>query len=91
MFSVEYLKDPDADLDYGVDWSDWLQSGEVISTSSWTVPAGITTHDEAKTDTGTTIWASGGTVKTSYDLTNKIVTDAARTDERTIRITVEQR
>ena len=30
-------KDPEAALDYLISWSDWLPSGDTISTSSWSV------------------------------------------------------
>ena len=35
-------KDPDAVLDYGFDWSAWLEAGDTIVTSEWIVPEGIT-------------------------------------------------
>ena len=28
-----FRKDPDAILDYGFDWSEWLASGEIIASS----------------------------------------------------------
>ena len=86
-----FRKDPDSVLDYGVDWSDWLASGETISTSTWTVPNGITEDSDSKGDNSTLIWLSGGTAGTTYTLANKIVTSDSRTVERTIEIIVEQR
>lgn len=86
-----FRKDPQSVLDYGVDWSDWLASGETISTSTWTVPTGITKDSDSKGDNSTLIWLSGGTAGTTYQLANKIVTSDSRTVERTIEIIVEQR
>ncbi len=86
-----YTKDPDAVLDYGFDWSDWLATAETISTSTWTVESGITAGSSAKTDTKTSQWLSGGTAGTTYEITNKIITSQSRTDERTLNIRVEQR
>jgi hypothetical protein len=85
-------KDPSAVLDYGVDWTDWLD-GDTISTSTWTVPSGITKDSDSKTTTGTIIWLSGGTLGESYVLVNRIVTtnSPARTDERTIVVRIEQK
>src|SRR5207237_8913736 len=39
-------KDPNADLDYQFDWTAWLGT-DTISTSTWSAPIGsqITTHD----------------------------------------------
>lgn len=86
-----FRKDPASVLDYGIDWSDWLDSGETISTSTWTVPVGITKDSESNGDTSTLVWLSGGTAGTTYELANKIVTSDGRTVERTIEIIVEQR
>jgi len=44
---TRFLKDPDAVLDYGFDWSDWLADGETISTSTWTVETGITKDSDS--------------------------------------------
>ena len=86
-----FRKDPDSVLDYGIDWSTWLASGETISTSTWTVPAGITKDSDSKGDTSTLMWLSGGTAGETYSLANKITTTDGRTCERSIRIIVEQR
>lgn len=85
------LKDPDAKLDYGFDWSDWLSTGETISTSTWTVPTGMTQDSSSNTTTIATVWLSGGTVGITYRLINKIVTSQSRTEERSIDIVVENR
>lgn len=89
----QFTKDPQAVLDYKIDWSAWLASGETISTSTWTVPSGITDDSDSITDsnTSTTIWLSGGTADTDYDLINHIVTSEGREEDRTITIGVRQR
>lgn len=86
-----YIKDPNAVLDYGFDWSSWLATGETISTSTWVVPTGITKDSDSKTTTTTTIWLSGGTDGENYDVVNRIVTSAGRTDDRAITIKVRNR
>lgn len=78
-----FPKDPNAVLDYTLDWSLWL-NGDTISTSTWTVPGGITKVLDTKTATSTTVWMSVGTLATSYSVVNKIVTVNGRTEERTI-------
>lgn len=88
--SNKFLKDPNAVLDYQVDWTDWLGS-DTITTSTWTVPAGIINDSDSKTTTTTTIWLSGGTAGTSYSLVNHIVTTAGREDDRTIIIQLIER
>jgi hypothetical protein len=80
-------KDPSAVKDYSIDWSAWL-AGDTISTSTWTVPAGITKDSDTKTNTFTTIWLSGGALFSRYRLTNRIVTTGGRTEDRSIEIIV---
>ncbi len=93
MATFTTTKDPDAELDYTIDWSQWLVSGDTISTSTWTVPAGLTqgTNGTSNTTTTATIWITGGTVATPYDLRNRIVTAGGRTDDRTIRFTIQEK
>lgn len=86
-----YLKDPSAVLDYKWDWSTWLASGETISTSTVTVPAGITKDSQSNTTTTATVWLSGGTLGETYPIVNRVVTSQGRTDERTIQINVRDR
>lgn len=85
----DFIKDPDAVLDYTINWAAWLD-GDTISTSTWTVADGITIDSEAETTTTTTVWFSGGTVGQDYNATNHIVTVAGREDDRTICIRVRQ-
>jgi len=95
-------KDVDAVLDYKFDWktntngrgfTDWLESGETISSQTITADSGITVDSSAITDTSTTVtvWLSGGTAGTSYEIACEIVTSAGRTDERTGTISVVER
>lgn len=90
---ANFIKDPDAVLDYSVDWSDWLATDEVISTSTWAASDGITIETSGKTDTFATVWLSGGTAGVTYSLVNTITTNntPARIDERTISIKVQER
>ena len=43
------------------------------------------------TTTTATVWLSGGTADTSYNIVNTIVTAGGRTEERTLTIAVENR
>ena len=85
-----YTKDPNAVLDYTVDWETWL-GGDTISTSAWTVGTGLTEDSDSNTTTSATVWLSGGTTGTDYACTNRIVTAAGRTEDRTIHIRVRER
>lgn len=85
-----FTKDPDAVLDYSIDWTTWL-AGDTISTSTWTVPAGITKDSDSSTTTSTTVWLSGGSLGQNYKLTNRIVTAGGRTEDRSVEIQVRDR
>lgn len=88
-----FTKDPQAQLDFSVDWSDWLTGAEEISASSWTIPTGLTLVAQNYTGTTATVFLSGGTVGKSYIVSNQITTNNAtpRIDERSFTITIEQR
>jgi hypothetical protein len=86
-----FIKDPSSVLDFGFDWSDWLDSDDSVSTSTWNVPTGITDDSDTSTSTTTTIWLSGGTVGSKYKITNRIVTANGRTVERSFYVKVESR
>jgi len=88
---MQWNKDPQAILDYSIEWSTWLVTGETISTSTWTVPAGLTKVSDSKTTTATTVWLSGGTVGTAYTVTCHIKTSVNREDDRSFIIVVEER
>jgi hypothetical protein len=84
-----FVKDAADVVDYVIDWSAVLASGETISTSTWAVDTGITADSNTNTDTTTTIWISGGTERPAgYKAYNTIVTSASRTFKRYIVITI---
>jgi len=87
---MRFLKDPDATLDFNIDWSDWL-NGDYIMIVNWTVPTGLTKISQSHTNTVATVWLSGGTLKVEYDVACMITTSEGRRDERTISIKVTQR
>lgn len=83
-------KDPDAVLDYSLDWTAWLDD-DTIEDSSFTVPSGITKQSETFDDTTTTVWLSGGTAGQIYTVINRIRTLGGRIDDRTIQIRVTEK
>jgi hypothetical protein len=83
-------KDPNEVLDYDLDWYARLD-GDTISTSTWTVPGGITKNSDSHGTTATKIWLSSGTTGSSYDITNRIVTAGGRTMDHTETLMVEDK
>ena len=102
-----YKKDPGSTLDFAFDWkpltngqvgatSDWLASGETITSYTVAAEAGITLetvapYAQSQASGKVTYWLTGGTDETTYTITGDIVTSAYRKDRRTMRITVKDR
>ncbi len=86
-----YIKDSDAILDYGFDWSNWLDVGETIVESTWTVSDGLTKISDTHTETVTKVWISGGTIGNDYTIVNHIITSNGKEDERSHIIRVRSR
>ncbi len=81
-----YYKDPDAALDYGVDWSAWLGT-DTIASAVWTLPAGLTQPRPSSVAGGiATVWLAGGTSGVTYTVTCRVTTAAGRIDDRSHRI-----
>jgi len=87
----KFNKDPDAILDYGFNWVEWLEEGETIVSAVWIIPNGISLDSQAESTIETLAWLSGGTVGISYNITCHITTSAGREDDRTLTIKVIQR
>lgn len=87
---MTYLKDPGDTLQYGFDWTDWLD-GDTISASEWDLPATLGDDAGDHDDTGTTVLVSGGTAGRTYTITNRITTAAGQTAELSMRIRISQR
>jgi len=88
-------KDSDEVLDYVVDWTLRLESGDTISTSTWEFadtagesPPDLTIDSETETAALATVWLSGGTEGLTYELTNRIVTAGGRTMDQTVKLKI---
>lgn len=89
MGTNTFLKDPSDVVDYMLDYSVWLAS-DTIDTSSWEVADGITREDDTNTDTTATVWLSGGAAGRRYVVTNTITTAGGRTKQQSINISVQE-
>lgn len=90
------LKDPQAVLDYAIDWgAEYLGDDDALADSSWSVePAeagGVSVVSSSFGDRVATVQAAGGTAGKLYRLANRVVTQSGRTDDRSIVLRVEQR
>lgn len=90
------LKDPEAVLDYAIDWgAQYLDQGDLIADSNWSVEpdeaGGVSVASSSFGDSISTVQAAGGVAGKLYRLANRVVTQSGRTDERSIMLRVEKR
>ena len=88
-------KDPSAVLQYGVDWNEWLTSGDSLTDSTWTVE---TTGTRQLTATGpfildnvALVTLTSGQPGEIYTVANTITTAEGWTDTRRFRVKVDNR
>ena len=89
-------KDPNEVLDYDIDWSQRLDSGDTISTSSWSVvspDAALVIDSNTHSGTATKVWLSGGTVleQGAYLVRNRIVTANGRTMDQSVKLRIKEK
>ena len=89
------LKDPEAELDYAVDWGAQYLDGDTLAESEWDVtPAetgGVTVLSSAFDLLIATVKAGGGIPGRLYRLTNRVVLASGLVDSRSITLRVERR
>lgn len=89
------LKDPDAVLDYSIDWGAEYLGGDLLAASGWSVepdePGGVSVEGSDFDATTSTIKASGGVPGHIYRLVNQVTLESGRIDDRSIVLRVEKR
>lgn len=86
-----FVHDPQAKLDYGFTWRDWL-GDDTITESTWTDDSGeLTLTGASHTDGVTEVWVEGGRVGVDYKLTNRITTADGRKEDRTHILSVREK
>ena len=85
---VTFVKSPSAVKDYSINWSNILEAGETISTSTWD-GGGLTSSNPTWNGDVTVTFLAGGTVGTVYVVANTVVTSLSRTYVREFKIAVE--
>lgn len=89
------LKDPDAVLDYAVDWGAEYLNGDVLSQSSWEVAPveseGVSIDSSSFDTRIATVTASGGVAGHVYELRNHVLLESGRSDSRAVVLRVERR
>lgn len=89
------LKDPDASLDYSIDWGTQYLAGDAIAESEWEVnpvePGGLTVAASQFDFKVALVKVGGGIPGHIYRLTNRVVLASALVDSRSIVLRVEKR
>lgn len=89
-----HLKDPDAAINYAIDWLPYL-AGRAIVASDWSVApveAGGVAIQEASFDGGrTAVRLSGGIAGHGYGIANHVTLSDGSGDDRSLVLRVEQR
>ena len=89
----KFNKDPQAVLDYKIIWSTFLGT-DTIQTSSWSLDSGnpdsaLVIDSDENDDTESVVWLSGGTLGSTYIVTNHIVSVGGRENDCSIKIKIK--
>ena len=83
-------KDPNAKLDYTIDWTQWLDT-DTITASTWEVSSTeLTIESNSNTNTATTVWLSAGLAGQIYTVTNRITTTLGRIQDQSFRLKIKE-
>ena len=87
-----FLMDPNADLPFDRDFTEWLD-GENLVTVSWAIanPALLSKHDESNTPTVARVWLQGTGTEGITTVTCEFESDIGRLDHRTWKIELRHR
>lgn len=84
-----FNKEPQEVKTFTIDWSDWL-GALTISTSTWSIPSGITNDADSNTANTTLITLSGGTWGETYELSNTITASNGEVETRWLIVRIQR-
>lgn len=89
------LKDPDAVLDYAIDWGAEYLGADLLAQSDWSAtpdePGGLNIVGSDFDASTTTAKVGGGIAGHLYRLVNRVTLESGRVDDRSITLRVEAR
>lgn len=87
------VHDPDAVLDYPMDWSAWLSEGDSLASATVTPADPAVTVADPVQVTGAVVVPriSGGTPGTNVDVRYHVVTTNGLEDDRSITLVIKER
>ena len=91
-----YLKDPQARIDYAIDWGPAYLDGQIIAASDWRVSPdeddGVAIVEIGSFDLQrTAATVTGGVPGHVYRIGNRVTLSDGRSDERSLTVRVEER
>ena len=90
-----FAKDPASTVDYSVDWSDWVRTGEAINSTVWDIvpleAGGLAAGGEFASAAVRGVYVSGGIAGNLYRLSCTIATDQGRVVARGMTIRILER
>lgn len=86
-----FRKDPDALLDYKVDWQSWLGSDTIVSAAVSAESGIIAAANSVSAGVSHVIWVSAGTVGQEYTITSRVWTSAGRRNDQSFIISIEEK
>ncbi len=84
-------RDPNAVLDYKVDFTLWLDAMSDTLASHTTTPTDVVVDSSSIVGKSVVLWISGGTVGTPGSVKIHVVTTGGRSDDRTIYFKIKER
>ncbi len=92
MSQGPFSQDPDAVLDYLVNWNDWLDPGDFIIAATAFSSNGIKvlSNQIATNGLGHTVWISSGFAPYEYTVTSRILTNDGRKNDQSWILRIEE-
>lgn len=85
---TQFEKDPDATLDFAIDWSDAFPGDDLTAATATVDDAALVVENESHTATVHTVRLSGGAVGRRYEVTSTVTTTSGQSDQRTVEVVV---
>lgn len=89
MAVAEVPKDPEEELTFRFDYTDLLDDGDTVSSSSWSA-SGVTVADDDMTSTTTTVKLTGGTLGTKNKVKNTVITTNGEKIVRRLVVVIQE-
>jgi hypothetical protein len=88
--AVRFIKDPEAVLDFSIDWTSELAPGDRLIHVSVIPDPGLRVISSNVTDKIATAWLQGGIPGNTYNVVFHVTTEGGRQDDRTIQILIKE-